>query len=151
MVQICENTESHLNHEEILLKMKKQRMKDTTSALGYATVSTATNLDAKCIIAPTGSGTTARIISKFHPKMDVLAVSPNARALRRMQMYWGVRPYESMQEETAEAICSSAIEIAKEKGFVESGDVTVLTAGIPSPHVGGFDYGVSNMMRIVTI
>ncbi len=151
MVHICENTESHLNHEEILSKMKKQRMKDTTSALGYATVSTATNLDAKCIIVPTGSGTTARIISKFHPKMDVLAVSPNARALRRMQIYWGVRPYESMQYETTEAICGNAIALAKEKKYVDTGDITVLTAGIPSPHEGGFDYGASNMMRIATI
>ena len=151
MVQICENTESHLEHEEILSKMKGQRMLDTTSALGYATVSTAANLEASCIIAPTASGATARIISKFHPKMEVLAVSPNARALRRMQIYWGVRPYQSMQEETAEAICSSAIEIAKDENFVKSGDITVLTAGIPSPHVNGFDYGVSNMMRIVTI
>ena len=151
MVQICENTESHLDHEEILSKMKKQRMKDTTSALGYATVSAAMNLDAKCILVPTGSGATARVISKFQPEMDVLAVSPNARALRRMQIYWGVRPYESMQFETTEAICGNAIAVAKEKNYVETGDVTVLTAGIPSPHVGGFDYGVSNMMRIVTI
>ena len=151
MVQICENTESHLDHDEILSKMVQHRMKDATSALGYATVSTAENLEAKCIIAPTGSGATARIISKFHPSMDVLAVSPNARALRRMQIYWGVRPYESVWQETTEAICNGATDIAKEKGFVEVGDVTVLTAGIPSPHVGGFDYGVSNMMRIVTI
>ena len=83
--------------------------------------------------------------------MDVLAVSPNARALRRMQIYWGVRPYQSMQLETAELICSNAIETAKDENFVKSGDIAVLTAGIPSPHVGGFDYGVSNMMRIVTI
>ena len=151
MVQICENTESHLDHEEILSKMKKQRMKDTTSALGYATVSTASNLDAKCIIAPTGSGATARVISKFHPKMEVLAVSPNARTLRRMQIYWGVRPYESEHANSSEEISNSAIEIAKEREHVEKGDIAVLTAGIPSPHVGGFDYGVSNMMRIVTI
>ena len=151
MVQICENTEMHLEHEEILSKMKGQRMQDTTSALGYATVSTATNLDASCIIAPTASGATARIISKFHPKMEVLAVSPNARALRRMQIYWGVRPYQSMQLETTELICSNAIEIAADENFVKSGDIVVLTAGIPSPHVNGFDYGVSNMMRIVTI
>ena len=151
MVQICENTEMHLDHEEILNKMAHNRMKDPVSALGYATVSTAENLNAKCIIAPTGSGSTARLISKFHPSMEVLGVSPNARALRRMQIYWGVRPFESMQEETTEAICSSAIEIAKEKGFIEEGDVTVLTAGIPSPHGAGIDYGVSNMMRIVTI
>ena len=151
MVQICENTESHLNHDEILLKMKAQRLRDTTSALGYATVSTASNLDAKCILAPTGSGATARVISKFHPKMDVLAVSPNARALRRMQIYWGVRPYESLEFDTAEAICDNAIKVAVEQNYVKPGDLTVLTAGIPSPHIGGFDYGVSNMMRIVTI
>lgn len=151
MVHICENTESHLEHEEILSKMEKQRMKDTSSALGYATVSTAMNLDAKCILVPTGSGATARVISKFQPKMDVLAVSPNARTLRRMQIYWGVRPYESMQFETTEAICGNAIALAKEKNYLETGDIALLTAGIPSPHVGGFDYGVSNMMRIVTI
>ena len=80
MVQICENTESHLDHEEILSKMKKLCMKDTTSALGYATVSTAANLAAKCIIAPTGSGATARILSKFHPKTELVAVSPNERS-----------------------------------------------------------------------
>lgn len=151
MVHICENTESHLNYEEILAKMERQRMKDNTSALGYATVSTAMNLEAKCIIAPTGSGATARIISKFHPKMDVLAVSPDARALRRMQLYWGVRPYESVYQDTTEEICDGAIQIAKEKNFVEEGDVAVLTAGIHSPHFGRIDYGVSNMMRIVTI
>lgn len=151
MVHICENTEMHLDHEEILSKMANHQMKDTTSALGYATVSTAANLDAKCIIAPTGSGATARVISKFHPKMDVLAVSPSARALRRMQIYWGVRPYESQKLDSTEAICDNAIDIAKEHSLVKEGDITVLTAGIPSPHTGGFDYGVSNMMRIVTI
>lgn len=151
MVQICENTESHLDHEEILSKMKKQRMKDTQSALGYATVSTARNLEAKCIIAPTGSGATARIISKFHPEMEILAVSPNERTLRRMQILWGVRPYKSEHVNTAEEISNNAIAIAKDRGYVEAGDLAVLTAGIPSPHVGGFDYGVSNMMRIVTI
>ena len=151
MVQICENTESHLDHAEILSRMEKQRMKDTQSALGYATVSTARNLDAKCIIAPTGSGATARIISKFHPEMEILAVSPNERTLRRMQILWGVRPYRSENANTSEEISNNAIAIAKEKGYAEAGDLAVLTAGIPSPHVGGFDYGVSNMMRIVTI
>ena len=151
MVHICENAEEHLDHDEILSKMKSICMKDTTSALGYATVSTACNLDAKCIIAPTGSGATARVISKFHPEMEILAVSPNERALRRMQIFWGVRSYRTEQMNTAEEIWSNAIVIAKEQGYIEAGDMAVLTAGIPSPHVGGFDYGVSNMMRIVNV
>ena len=151
MVQICENTEEHLDHDEILRKMASHRMKDTASALGYATVSTATNLNAKCIIVPTGSGATARILSKFQPKMELLAVSPNERTLRRLQIFWGVRAYQSIVENSTEEICDDAIAIAKAKTNIQASDIAVLTAGIPSPHVGGFDYGVSNMMRIVTI
>ena len=83
--------------------------------------------------------------------MEILAVSPNARTLRRMQILWGVRPYASEEANSSEEISNNAIAIAKERGHVEDGDIAVLTAGIPSPHVGGFDYGVSNMMRIVTI
>ncbi len=151
MAHICESTERHLNYDVILLEMASHRMKDTSSALGYATVSTANNLNAKCIVVPTGSGATARVLSKFHPQTELLAVSPNERSLRRMQIYWGVRSYKSIMANSTEEICENAMEIAKAKVGVEAGDIAILTAGIPSPHAGGFDYGVSNMMRIVTV
>ena len=151
MVQICENTEQHLDYDALLKKMASHRMRDTSSALGYATVSTANNLNAKCIIAPTGSGATARILSKFHPQAELIAVSPNERSLRRMQIFWGVRSYRSVMASSTEEICANALEIVKRETGAQEGDIAILTAGIPSPHVGGFDYGVSNMMRIVTI
>ncbi len=151
MVHICENTEEHLDYDAILGRMASHRMKDTSSALGYAAVSTANNLNAKCIVVPTGSGVTARILSKFHPKTELIAVSPDERTLRRMQIYWGVKSYKSIRANTTEEICQNAMEIVKAKACVETGDIVVLTAGIPSPHAGGFDYGVSNMMRIVTV
>lgn len=151
MVHICENTEQHLDYDAVLGRMASHRMKDTSSALGYATVSTAYNLNAKCIVAPTGSGATARVLSKFHPKTELVAVSPDERCLRRMQIYWGVRAYKSIMVNSTEEICKNAMEIVKAKACAEKGDIAILTAGIPSPHVGGFDYGVSNMMRIVTV
>ncbi len=151
MVHICENTEQHLNYDAILGEMANHRMKDTSSALAYAAVSTAKNLNARCIIAPTGSGATARVLSKFHPHTELIAVSPNERSLRRMQIYWGVRSFHSLMATNTDEICENAIEIGKAKIGLEAGDIAILTAGIPSPHVGGFDYGVSNMMRIVTV
>lgn len=151
MAHICENTEQHLDYDAILSKMASHRMKDTSSALGYATVSTANNLNARCIIVPTGSGATARILSKFHPKTELVAVSPNERTLRRMQIYWGIRSYKSIVANSVEEISANAMEIVKAKACVETGDIAILTAGIPSPHIGGVDYGVSNMMRIVTV
>lgn len=150
MVHIVENTEEHLDYEMILRKSEEHRMKSAASALGFATVSTARNLKAKCIIAPSMSGATARVVSKFKPQTEIIGVSPNAAALRRMQIYWGVRPMKSIEVYTTEDICSSAIDLICAKQIAETGDVVVLTAGIPSA-AGGHQTGVSNMMRIAVI
>ncbi len=151
MVHIVENTEKHLDYDSILKKTKSHRMRSTSSALGFAAVATANNLGAKCILTPTVSGTTARIVSKFKPKMELIGVSPNARTLRRMQLYWGVRPLRSVEENTTEDICNSAIEIAEAKSYIDTGDIVVLTAGIPSGNEGGRRTFASDMMRIATI
>ncbi len=151
MVHIVENTEEHLDYEMILRKSEEHRKKSTSSALGFATVSTAMNLHAKCIVAPSMSGATARVVSKFKPQTEIIGISPSEAALRRMQIYWGVRPMKSIEVHTTEDICSSAIELIRAKQIAETGDVVVLTAGIPSPVFGGRQAGVSNMMRISVI
>jgi pyruvate kinase len=151
MVHIVEQTEAHLEYDSILKKTKPHRMRSTSSALGFAAVATANNLGAKCILTPTVSGTTAKIVSKFKPKMELIGVSPDARTLRRMQIYWGVRPLKSVPAGTTEDICNGAIEIAEAKAYVEPGDIVVLTAGIPSTHEGGHRTFASDMMRIATI
>ena len=46
MVHIVENTEEHLDYEMILRKSEEYRKKSTSSALGFATVSTAMSLNA---------------------------------------------------------------------------------------------------------
>lgn len=151
MVHIVENTEEHLDYEMLLRKSEEHRKKGASSALGFATVSTAMNLEAKCIVAPSMSGATARVVSKFKPQTEIIGISPSEEALRRMQIYWGVRPMKSIEVHTTEDICSSAIDLICAKQIAETGDVVVLTAGIPSPAVGGRQTGVSNMMRIAVI
>ena len=153
MVQICENTEQYLDYEANLKKQAGHRMKSTASALGYASMTTAHNLQAKYIIIPTGSGATARMISNFHPKTEMIGLSPEERTLRRMQIYWGIRPFKSIVAKSMEDICDNALEIVRAKAGLESGDIVVLTAGIPAAHAICREqkYGVSNMMRIVTV
>lgn len=151
MVHIVENTEEHLDYDLILKKAGEHRMKSASSALGHATVTTANNLRAKCIITPTVSGATARVVSKFKPQMDIIGVSPNETTLRRMQIYWGVRPLKSIEVHTTEDICNSAIDLICAKQMAETGDVVILTAGIPSTNVAGVKTGVSNMMRIAVV
>lgn len=52
---------------------------------------------------------------------------------------------------TTDDICEGAIKLAEVKKYVETGDIVVLTAGIPSANVQKEQSGVSNMMRIATI
>lgn len=150
MVHIVESTEEHLDYEVLMKKAEEHRMRSTTSALGHATVTTANNLGARCIITPTMSGATARVVSKFKPKTEIIGVSPAPETLRRMQIYWGVRPLKSIQLNSMDDVCEGAIELVCAKQLAESGDVVVLTAGMPSLS-GKADAGVSNMMRIAVV
>ncbi|MCB6422685.1 pyruvate kinase [[Clostridium] scindens] len=151
MVHIVENTEEHLDYETLLKKAEEHRMKSTSSALGHATVTTANNLGAKCIITPSVSGATARVVSKFKPRTEIIGVTPNEATLRRMQIYWGVRPLKSIEFSTTEDICNGDIELVCAKQIAESGDIIVLTAGIPSPNVQAQKTSVSNIMRIAVV
>ena len=151
MVHIIENTVQHLDYDMILERAYGHLKSGLSSAIGYSSVLAAANLNAKCIITPTVSGATTRVVSNLRPKQDVLGVTPNERALRRMSIYWGVRPIKSLEFKTTDDICEGAMELAKIKQFVETGDIVVLTAGIPSPNVGKEHSSSSNMMRIATI
>lgn len=151
MVHIIENTEQHLDYEMILEKAGGHLKSGLSSAIGYSSVLAAANLNAKCIITPTVSGATTRVVSNLRPRQEILGVTPNERTLRRMSIYWGVRPLKSMKFNTTDDICNGAIELATVKQYVEPGDVVVLTAGIPSPNVHREHSTTSNMMRIATV
>ena len=68
-----------------------------------------------------------------------------------MQIYRGVCPVKSIPYNTTDDVCEGALEVAKGKGFVEEGDVIVMTAGIPSPNNKKPQEGMSNMMRIAIV
>lgn len=151
MVHIIENTEQHLDYDRMLENRGGDLKKGLSSAIGYSSVLAAANLNAKCILTPSVSGATTRVVSNLRPKQLVLGVTPNERTLRRMSIYWGVKAIKSQQFNTTDDICDAAIELAKVKEYVETGDVVVLTAGIPSPNVKQETGAASNMMRIATV
>ncbi len=151
MVQIVTNTEEHLDYALLLNKAHEKIGKNISSAIGYASVSTAARIEAKCIITPTVSGATARVVSKHRSAAPIIGVTPNPRTLRRLQILWGVYPMLSREFHTSEDICNGAIDLVSAKGIVSTGDVVVLTAGIPSPNVEKALGSISNMMQITVI
>ena len=104
------------------------------------------------ILAPTMSGFTARMLSKWRPAVAVLGMTPNDRVLRQMQLLWGVRPVKIQWESSTEELIPACIREARESGMVRSGDRVVITAGVVNEPKEE-DRGVSstNMMRILEV
>lgn len=148
MAKIAETTEEHLDHETHFLKAKNKAKSGISEAVGYAAVSTAIALNAECIVTPTYSGETARLIAHFRPKVPIYGVSPHDGSMRRMQLYWGVYPYKGMMEESSAKIIKNSMKVLKEKNRVKAGDLLVFTAGDPNTNEVQ-EKGMTNMMHVV--
>ena len=148
MVKIAEYTESKLSYE-VPEYSKLKGEANVSSAVGVAAVTTAVNLDAVCIVTPTMSGQTARLVSNIRPRVPIYAVTPNERAQRKMQIDWGVLPLMGYQEDSTENIISHAMYVVKRAKLVNKGDMVVLTAGDPSTNKVRGKGNVTNMMHVV--
>ena len=115
-------------------------------AVSHATCETARDLSAAAIIAPTVSGHTARVLSRFRPCCPVVAVTPSPMTQRQLMLYWGVYPLLSRRSDSTDDVISDAVGAAKEGGFVCEGDVVVVTAG-----AAGSAPGTTNLMKVHTI
>ena len=104
---------------------------DFPEALAQAASRAAEEIGARCIVAFTMSGFTARLISKFKPSIPVIALSPVDRVVRRMSLYWGVIPYEIKRLTSTDRMIKEVERSLIETGFSKKGDTIVILAGHP--------------------
>ena len=150
MAKIAETTE--LDLKSVSAEASKLHSKrSVSSAVCNATVQTAENLGAKAIVCPTISGFTARLTSKLKPNAEVIGCSPYDNVLRKMQIYWGVRPFQAKRAESTDVLIWSSLELLKGKGILAEGDLTVVTAGVVSPANRHEPAATTNIMRVVVV
>lgn len=143
MNNIASMTETALNHKELLTNRSKDAGHNMTEAIGQSAAHTALNLDVNAIIAPTESGHTAQMISKYRPKAPIVAVSASDVVARRLALVWGVYPQVGLEATTTDEVLDVAVQKGIESGIVKCGDLVVITAGVP---VG--ESGTTNLMKI---
>lgn len=152
MAHIVEDSESHLDYSYYRQRrITRENEQNISNAVCYSSVATAHNLKAKAIVAPSISGFTTRMLSKWRPNTMIIGLSPSMAAVRQMQIYWGVKPFHARRADSTDVLIASSLELLKEKGIIENGDVVVATAGVvthtnrhkPAPH--------TNIMRVVEI
>lgn len=133
MVKIALRTESDIayNKEFSILSREHASVINMTTAISHATCMTAIDLGAKAIITVSRSGNTARMISKYRPGCMIVGCSPEEHTCRQLNMSWGITPVHIKEEYSMEILLLHATEAAERAGYVEKGDVVVLTAGVP--------------------
>ncbi|MCY9806804.1 pyruvate kinase [Lentilactobacillus senioris] len=119
---------------------------DVTESIGDSVTRVAKELGIKTIVAATKSGYTARMISKYHPDADILAITFDERTRRGLMINWGVTPIVVDEPESTDAIFDLASKKAVESGLAKEGDLILITGGMP---VG--ESGTTNLMKVQLI
>ncbi|MEF9939698.1 MAG: pyruvate kinase [Clostridium sp.] len=152
MSQIVEDSEKHLNYSSYQKRtVNEENVRNISNAVCYSSVATAHDLGAPVIVAPSISGFTARMLSKWRPSALIAGLSPSMSAVRQMQLYWGVKPFHAKRAESTDVLIYSSLELLKEKNILKTGDVVVATAGVvtyANRHSPATD---TNIMRVVVV
>lgn len=143
MHSIASRAEQALDYREILSKRNKQIGCTVTDAIGQSVAHTALNLGVAAILAPTESGYTAKMISKYRPESPIIAVTANEGTSRRLALVWGVYPVSGQNASSIDEMLDNSVQSALSTGIISHGDVVVITAGVP---VG--EAGSTNLMKI---
>lgn len=146
MARIAERAEEDIDYRARLQRSKSTENIDITTAISYATCTTAMDLKAAAIITVTMSGFTAGMISRYKPDCPIIGCSVNPRVCRQLALTWGVSPILMRKEQTPEDLFEEAVCAAKKAGLIQAGDTVVLTAGVPL----GVS-GKTNMIRVVEV
>jgi pyruvate kinase len=128
MGKIAENAEVDFPHDGYLRQVPSRSVPE---AVAHASCVLADHLGATAIVAPTKSGFTAMLLSRYRPRPKIIALSPDKGAIRKLALCWGCIPGHMDETETTDEMIQQAAQTALGSGYLEKGDLVVITAGHP--------------------
>jgi len=131
---------------QTLLKEYGRERNSKTEVMASAVKDATNSMDIKLVVTLTKTGHTARLISKYRPDADILALTFDELTERGLMLNWGVIPMLTDAPSSTDDMFEIAERKAVEAGLVKSGDDIVIVAGVP---VG--EAVRTNTMRIRTV
>lgn len=130
MVKICEAIEGSLKYwKRFKNKERDCGNEDYEYNLNYSTCSTAMDLCAKAIFAYTDTGRTAKMLAGFMPQCPIYVITANREVCKQLSMIWNANAILVDAKESIDDMIDEGIRIAKEKKYIESGDIVVIAGG----------------------
>ena len=140
MARIADAAIRSFDHQRYLDMMPD---KIVSESVAYAACILADHLEARAIVATTRSGSTAIQVSRFKPRPQLIALSPEKAIVRRLALYWGCHPSHVPETRDTDERIQEAADSALKTGRLAKGDLVVITAGHPV-----WVEGTTNMLRV---
>ena len=145
MAKIAVETEQHIDYKNTFYTGKFE-IKDIIDAISHSTCAMAIDIKAKCIVACTMSGITARFVSRFRAPVDIIGMTTSKKAWHKLALSWGVIPVLSERYDSTDVLCFQAVGNAKKTLGLKKGDRIIVTSG---KTIG--ESGNTNMIKVETI
>lgn len=146
MDKIAIETEKALDYEKTLKERALSVKPTIPDAISHATCQVAQDLKVAAIVTFTFSGSTARMVARYRPRVPIIARSPKKSTVRKLTLSWGVYPLQSPEIKDTDDMIRKAKRTALKTGLVQRGDKIVITAGIPFGIAG-----TTNLIKVETV
>jgi len=130
MIKIIEQSELEADYYDFLDRTIRTEKQDITSSIAYNVIESAGRLKTKFIVAPTMSGYTAKKISRFRPCCPVIALTPDEKVAKNLNLYYGIIPVLVGDIKTFDKMMLKAKEEVIKLGLKEN-DKFIITGGYP--------------------
>ncbi len=145
MARIAERMERSIDYRERFSRHMQSAGKfaTVTGAISHAVCMSAMDLGASAIVTCTVTGSTAMAVANHRPGCPILATTTEPQTYRHLTLIWGVLPIMSSTVSNTDEMIDNSVQAAFEAGVTRSGDIIVITAGVP---VG--QAGTTNLIKI---
>lgn len=122
-----------------------EKIHNPEEAIAVAANRMAEDMEPDALISFTSSGSSARGISKYRPKADILAPVHSETTLRRLAIVWGVKPLFVLREHesTDRMLCELTMR-ALDTGDMKEDGSYIITVGYPTGQKG-----TTNLVRVM--
>ena len=117
---------------------------DSMDVVNESAVRLGDSLSAEGIIAMTTSGSSAKKLSRYRPRMTIYAATHEERVARLLTMVWGVVPAYLIKKGRIEEMLSDIIQSGLKRNIIDKEQTYIFTAGYP---IG--TPGTTNIIRIL--
>ena len=143
--RVAEETEQFLPRE-ISAQRQGWYEHSQADALALAACETALHVSASAIVAPSRSGRTARLVSKYRPPLPIVALTSHPEVQRQLLLSWRVQTLLTHEPNTSEEVFREAEKSVVGLRLAKKGDRIVIIAGDPKGPSGKTD-----ILKIQTI